>query len=182
MNRSRNLLGLAAAWLVLALAAQAVEDRPLIEKKPAGKEPTTDQEFLIWAVSCEVSEVQFAERAVKKAKNADVRKLAQTILDHHTRSRDALLDKAKAMKVGVVAGLEKHHREAFDRLGKLEGEAFDREYARYLVEGHEKGVQMYQKWAKMASDSGLRDLASRALLHCKDHLEQARTLSAKLKP
>jgi len=169
-----------AAILVLALAVRADENK-LIEKKPADKEPTTDQEFLIWALSCEMSEVKFADMAIKSARNDEVTKLARKVRDDHQKIRDSLLDRAKEMKVAVVEGLEKHHREMYTRLGKLEGSAFDREYLKYLVEGHEKGVEMYRKWAKDARDSALRDVASRALNNAKSHLEEARQLQARLK-
>ncbi len=180
MKTLAKQFGVLATSLVLVLGVQADESK-LIEKKPAGKEPATDQEFLVWATACEMAEVKFADQALKLASNADVKKLAQKVRDDHQKVRDSMLDRAKEMKVGVVEGLEKHHREAYARLGKLEGASFDREYLRYLVEGHEMGVKMYQKWAKDAGDAGLRDLASRALLNAKVHLEEARQLLASFK-
>jgi len=180
MKRFTTHCGVLAAGLLLALVVQA-DDKKVIEKQPPDKEPTTDQEFLVWALSCEMSEVKFADLAIKSASNEDVRKLARKINDEHQKVRDSLLERAKRMKVAVVEGFEKHHREAYTRLSKLEGGAFDREYLRYLIEGHEKGVKMYQKWAKDARDSELRDIASGALLHAKDHLDQARQLQARLK-
>ena len=180
MQRNTILLGL-AGWLVLALTLSAAEDRELIEKKPAG-EPTTDQEFLVWAVACEMAEVKFAERALKQGESKEVKSFARKVLEQHVKTRDTLLAKAKQMKLGVVEGMEKHHREVYERLGKLEGASFDAEYTRYLIEGHEKGVKMYEKWAKDARDPQLRDIAGLALLTIKDHLEQARRLSAAAKP
>jgi putative membrane protein len=172
----------AAGVVILALALMVrADENKLIEKKPAEKEPTTDQEFLVWALACEMSEVKFADMALKSASNDSVKKLAQKVHDGHMKVRDDLLNEAKEMKVAVVEGLEKHHREMYAKLGKLEGGSFDREYLRYLVEGHEIGVKMYQKWAKEARNSTLRDIASRALLNTKDHLEQAQQLQARLK-
>jgi putative membrane protein len=180
MQWTERFLGLAGC-LLLALALHGAEDRKLIAKIPAG-EAASDQEFVVWALACEIAEIKFAERALKQTGNEDVKKFARMIAQHHTKTRDALLVKAKEMKVAVVEGLEKHHREAYERLGKLEGSEFDREYTRYLIEGHEKGVKMYEKWAKDARDAGLRDLAARTLLAVKDHLEQARKLSGGIKP
>jgi putative membrane protein len=164
--------------LVLAFAVQA-RGQKLIEKTD---EPRTDQEFIARAISCEVAEVKFAERALKQSSNEDVKKLAQKVIEQHMKMRDMLLEKAKDMKVAVVEGFEKSHRDTFEKLAKLEGKDFDREYLRYLVEDHEKGMKMYEKWAKDARDATLRDIAGRAQLTAKDHLEQARQLSTKLKP
>src|SRR5438067_4946800 len=77
MQRNKILLGL-AGFLVLAIAVQAVEDRPLVEKKPA-KEPATDQEFAVWAIACEIAEIKFAERALKQTKNERVKEFARHI-------------------------------------------------------------------------------------------------------
>jgi putative membrane protein len=177
----KTCLTAAVLWLPLLLTAAATQDRPLIEKKPGDREPATDREFLTWAIACEVAEVKFAERAAKNADNADVRKLADKVLENHKKIRDALLEQAKKARLGVVEGLEKHHREAYDKLSKLDGNAFDREYLRYLVEGHEKGVKMYKKWAKDAKDADLRDVADRALTTAKDHLAQAKKMKESLK-
>src|SRR5436305_6381379 len=109
--------GALAMILALALAVQADENK-LIEKKPADKEPATDQEFLVWALACEMAEVKFADQAIKSASNVDVKKLAQKVHDDHQKIRDSLLDRAKEMKVAVVEGLEKEHREMYTRLSK----------------------------------------------------------------
>src|SRR5262245_58284674 len=132
MSLWKASLAVALAWLALVAAAPA--DRPaLVEKKPAGKEPTTDKEFLAWAIACETAEVKFAEQAAKTTGSAGVKKLAQGLSDDHAKVRDELLQKAREFKLAVVEGLEKHHREAFARLGKLSGDRFDREYLDYVI-------------------------------------------------
>jgi putative membrane protein len=166
--------------LPLLMSSAAGQDRKLVDRKPAG-EPTTDQEFLVRAIACEVAEVKFAERAAKNASNADVRKLAEDMAEHHKKIRDNLLEQAKKMRVGVVEGLDKEHRDQYDRMSKLEGKEFDREYVRHLVEGHEKSVKMYKKWAKDAKDAGLREAADSALNKRQDHLDEAKKLQAKIK-
>lgn len=166
--------------LPLLMTSAADEERKLIDRKPEG-EPTTDQEFLTRAIACEVAEVKFAEKAAKNANNEDVRKLAETIAADHKKIRDNLLDQARKHKLGVVEGLDKKHREQYDKMAKLEGAEFDREYLRCLVEGHEKSVKLYKKWAKDAKDAGIRETADSALIKVQDHLAQAKKLHAKVK-
>jgi putative membrane protein len=165
----------ALTWLALAVPAWA--DSPKLIEKTAEGGPTTDKEFLTWAIACETAEVKFADRAARTTQNADVKKLAQQLRDDHTKFRDELVKKARQFKLAVLEGLEKHHREAFARLGKLSGDRFDREYLDYLVEGHQKGIKMYSKWARDAKDADLRDIAARARDKAKKHLEEAKKLS-----
>jgi putative membrane protein len=175
MKLCKMSLAVALAWLALAVTRA---DAQKVIEKTAG-EPRTDREFLIWAIACEVAEVKFADQAAKTAENADVKKLAQTLSTDHAKVRDELLKKARDMKLAVALGLEKHHREAYQRLSKLRGDRFDRQYLDYLIEGHEKGVKMYSKWAKDARDADLRDIAARARDKARDHLEKAKALSKK---
>jgi putative membrane protein len=167
--------------LPLVMTAMGDDERKLIDKKPVDREPTTDREFLIRAIACEVAEVKFAERAEKHATREDVRKTAQTMVEDHKKIRDEFLDQAKKMKVAVVEGLEKSHREQYDRLSKLDGVAFDREYVRHLVDGHEKSIKLFKKWAKEAKDADLRTVTDSALAKMQDHLTHAKKLNEKIK-
>jgi len=175
--------GIAAKVLVLfvfALAAQA-DDRKLIEKKPEGKAPTTDQEFVVKGIACDTAEVKLAERAIKQASNADVTAFARKMRDDHSKCREALLERAKEMKLAVLEGLDKDHQDRIDRLSKLEGSAYDRAYMRFMVESHEKALSMYESWAGKAKDSDLAAHVKRTIPKLKEHLEEARNISNKLK-
>ena len=166
--------------LVLGLTAVAQDKKP-IERKPADKEPANDQEFVVRALACDMAEVKMAELALKQAQSDDVKKFAARMKDDHTKNHQALMDRAKDMKVAVVEGLEKDTREKMDQLGKLTGSAFDREYMNAQVEGHEKALHMYESFSKQSKDEKLRDQIQKAIPTIKDHLEMARQIKAKLK-
>jgi len=165
-----------ALWVTLTLASSA-DAQKAIERTSPDREPTNEKEFLIRAISCEVAQVKFAEKAAKNASDENVRKLAQTIVDEHTKLRDNLLQQAKKMKVAVVEGLEKEHRDQYEKMLKLSGAEYDRAYLKWITDSHEKEVKLYSKWAKDAGDSDLRDIASRAVKGAKEHLQQAKKLS-----
>jgi len=170
----------AALGLGLLLAPAGVADTPRLIEKTSAKEPTTDKEFLIWAISCEMAEVQIGEKAMKNARNNDVRDLAVDVVQKHKAHRDALLENAKAQKLAVASGLEKHHREAFNRLSRLEGNDFDRAYDKYLIEGHAKGIEMYEKWQKHTTDAALKKEIEQILPSLRKHLAEARKIEKKL--
>src|SRR5262249_49807097 len=109
MDSLKTCLAGVGLWLPLLLTASADEGGKLIERKPPGREPTNDKEFLVWAVACEVAECKSAEKAAKNANDPDVKKMAQKVLDDHKKLRDSLLEQAKKMRIAVVEGLEKHH-------------------------------------------------------------------------
>jgi len=158
------------AFLLLTLTSQA-----------ADREPTTQQEFLAHAIATDIAEVKLGELALKQASSDDVKKYARMMVNDHTKHRDQLMERAKAFKLAVVQGLEKEHQEKMDRLSKLEGKDFDREYMKCMVEGHEKALKMYQTWSKKVEDKDLGDIVERTIPKLKEHLEQARDVHGKVK-
>jgi putative membrane protein len=165
--------------LTLTVSAGA-DEKKIIERKDA-KEPTTDQEFVVHALASQIAEIKFAEQALKTTKNEDVRKFAQRMVTDHSKTRDALIERARDLKVAVVEGMEQNKREKLDQLSKPEGSGFDREYMSCMVESHEKAARMWEKWSTEAKDQNLRELAKRTTPVIKEHLEMARELSKKLK-
>jgi len=175
--------GLAASVLALFVFTLTVkaEDRKLIEKKPATQEPTTEKEFLARAIATDIAEIKFAETALKQTSNKDVERFARRMRDDHTKNRDNLVKRARDLKLAVLEGLDKEHQDELNRLSKLEGSAFDREYARCMVEGHEKALNMYVNWADKAKDTELSTQIKQTIPTLKEHLQMARDLSNKLK-
>jgi len=180
MNRFAKFGLVAALTLILGLTA-AADERKLIEKKPADREPTTDQEFLVRAIACEVAEVKMGEYVAKNAINQDVRKFAEQMVTDHTKMRDQLLNRARDMKLGVAEGFDKEKQDKFDQIKKLKGSDFDREYMKCMVEGHEKALQLHEKWSTAAKDQKLRDDLKNGLPTLREHLDHARKILNSLK-
>jgi len=167
-----KMLTCGMAALALLVVAQAAR---------ADHEPTTQQEFLAKAIETDMAEVKLGELALKQASNDDVKRFARKMIDAHSKHRDMLLEKARATKLAVVEGLDKEHQEKRDRLSKLEGKDFDREYMKCMVEGHEKALKMYQTWSKKVEDKDLASLSEKTISDVKEHLEQAREVWNKVK-
>src|SRR5215813_5082872 len=98
MRKFTQCAAVLVAGLCLARAAAADQRPPVTDKVPP------DQEFLAKALEDSVLEVQLGEKARDKSTNDRVKKFAQRMIDDHTKTRQELIDIAKDMKVGVVAG------------------------------------------------------------------------------
>lgn len=174
-----NLKRLTAAAVAAMIGFAGVASAE--DKQTEVREPASDQEFVVKAIACEIAEIKLAELAKKQTQNADVTKFADTVIADHTKLRDALMERAKAMKFAVVEGTEKEHRDTAAKLAKLTGDDFDREYAAHMVEGHEKAIKAYEGWTKKVSDADLAKLVNDSIPTLKDHKKQAEELAAKLK-
>jgi len=159
------------AFVCLALTARA-DDK---------KEPATEQEFLMQALACNNAEIKFSELAAKQASNEEVKKFAQKMVEDHKKAREEMLACAKTLKVNVGAELEKEHQEKYDKLAALKGAEFDREYMRCAVESHEKALKMLETWSKKAQDKTLVECINKCIPAVKQHLQEAKQISEKLK-
>jgi len=180
MLHSLRLWGAVPALLLVCALVGAQERKPF-ERFPAEKDPANDQEFLVRGLAHEVAEVKFAEQTARKASNEEVKQFATRMAQDHGKLRAGFLDRAKAMKIAVVEGFEKHHKDTAERLSKMEGLAFDREYLDIVIDTHEQSIKLYETWSKNAKDEGLRNIAAQGLTMCKAHLEEAKKLKEKLK-
>ncbi|MBI3653058.1 MAG: DUF4142 domain-containing protein [Acidobacteria bacterium] len=67
-----------------------------------------------------------------------------------------------------------------EKLAKLSGADFDREYMKYMVEDHVKDVAMFEKEAKTGKDADIKAFAEKTLPTLKEHLQMARDTNAKV--
>jgi putative membrane protein len=142
--------------------------------------PKNDKEYLIKAIAVEEAEVTIADLAAKNATNEDVRKLAKKISEDHTKSRDALTKHAKDMKIGIVAGLTKDHRQKVAKLRLMKGNEFDKTFIQHVIDSHTSGEKMYEKWSTSTKDAELKKMATKYQTGAKDHLKKAKELQKKL--
>jgi len=140
----------------------------------------TDNDFLIKAVTGGVAEVKFSQRAEKQAESPEVKDLARQMAADHKKANENLLKQARGLKVGVVAGLGKDHREIDSRLSKLTGADFDQAYVKQMIEDHEKAIGLYEAYSKSGENQALRDFAKETLPTLRKHLEHARSVQKKI--
>ncbi|MCI0638417.1 MAG: DUF4142 domain-containing protein [Gemmataceae bacterium] len=149
------------------------------EQKGADKLPT-DTDFLVKAVSSGIFEVKISEHATKNANSADVKAFAERLATEHKKLNQDLLQHAKQIKTAVVTGLEKDKQAKIDQLNKLSGAAYDREFMKQNIEGHEASVKLFKYQSEKGQIAELRKFAQEALPTIERHLKEARAIAAKL--
>ncbi len=148
-----------------------------------GLTPTinNDQQFVAYAVAQGILEVKLSERAAKQANNAQVREFAQQMVNDHEKNNKRLLTLANEMKLAVVQGFDKDSKETFNRITRLEGAEFDREYMAQQVKMHQRAISLFEKRAAGTSSATVKTFINDTLPHLRKHLTEARALSAKIR-
>ena len=173
MNATRLLAGLVvlAGWLCLAHAAPADD-----AKKEGG-----DKEFMKKASAAGLAEVNLSQLALRRATNPAVREFAQRMGNDHMRANENLLGIANNKQILAAERMDDTHTKLRDKLAKLEGAEFDREYMEAMVKDHEEAVKLFEKQSKDGQDAALKAAAGDMLPRLKKHLEMARDICKEVK-
>src|SRR5258707_6054492 len=153
-NLSKRLpLALAIGGLVLCFTVARAD------KDSKESEPITDTDFLAQAATSGNAEVKLSELAAKQAGDDKVKAFAQKLVKEHTVLNDKLADAGRGLKFGVVLALEKETKATYDRLSKLQGAEFDREYLKQMIDDHEKAVTLFEREAKTGANADVKKFA-----------------------
>lgn len=136
-----------------------------------------DKNFVMDAARSSMAEQQLSDLAEKKARSESVKDLAREIKDEHTQAVDKLQQIASNKNVSLPSDVSRSDRTIIDRLQKLSGAEFDKEYMRQTVKEHQKDVESYRQQAKSAKDEDVKEYAQNTLPTLEQHLDRARQVS-----
>jgi putative membrane protein len=191
----QNLLSLMAAATfslgVVSLAAQTppassptAQDpaRPSAMSAPTkmDKAAGADAMFVKEAAKGGMMEVAKGKLAAQHASRDDVKQFAQRMVDDHTKAGDELKSIASGKNITLPPDQPSAQDQAMlDKMGKMDGAAFDRAYIADQVKDHEKTIALFAKEARNGKDAELKAFAEKTLPTLKDHLTTVRGLNAK---
>ncbi len=142
---------------------------------PSGAQSLSDQDrkFIEDAAKGGMQEVHMGHLAVDHGSSAAVKNFGQRMIDDHSKASGELT--ALAKRKGVTLPPD-NPSDVPAQLSAKTGADFDREYAKMMVEDHQKDVSEFQKEAKQGSDPDVKARASKTLPTLQSHLNQAKTL------
>jgi len=137
-----------------------------------------DRKFIEEAAQGGMAEVQLGQLATQKAQSDQVKQFGQKMVDDHTKANDQLKQIASSKGVTLPTTLDSKSKREMDRLSKLSGAQFDREYMKHMVSDHRKDVKDFKKEAKSAKDPDLKSFASSTEPVLEQHLQLAESTDA----
>jgi putative membrane protein len=179
--------GVAFAFAASAVAQQTTQQQtqPRSETQPQAQQQkartplvassgSEDIEFVFDAAKGGMTEVEMGKLAAEHAKNDEVKKFAQRMVDDHSKAGDQLKSIAESKGIRLPQEIEAKDRAMINRLSKLNGAAFDRAYMQQMVADHVKDVNEFKKEASSGRDSQVKSFASTTLPTLEEHLQQAK--------
>jgi len=150
------------------VAARIVRDRNPSTARSA-------EEFAELAAHSNMFEIQSSRLAVDKARSEEVRRLAQRMIDEHTRIAQAM--KLAAAKEGIAHlpdGLDDRHLQRMDTLKSSDDDSFDDQYLHQQLEAHRKAVVLFDSFAKR--QGAMADFARETTPTLRKHLYATREI------
>jgi putative membrane protein len=157
-TRSALIAGAAAAaFAAAAFAALSHEDTRFIQKAAADS----------------LAEIELGKLAQQKAMREEVQQFAARMVEDHTNAQAELKTIAGANGVELPTAIDRKHRRLLDKLSKLSGGDFDREYMEHMVSDHKHDVREFRERAKEKDASPVKTFAANTLPTLEGHLVMA---------
>jgi putative membrane protein len=156
-------------------------DTPAVGTSGRDANVAADGAFIDQMIADGNAEVELGRLVEQKSKNREVREFAAMMIEDHTQAGTEL--KQVAANANVTPRGDKHaedHNDLRERLGKLSGAEFDREYIKAMVDDHQEAVDAVEDKADGAQNDHVQQWAAKTLPTLKKHLEQAKQIQEKL--
>jgi putative membrane protein len=177
-----TLFALSIALICAAPIAVAAQPQPRGDAKSGqGKMASGDEKFMMKTAQHGKAEVELGKLASEKATAPAVRQFGERMAADHGKANEELMQLAQQKGLTLPAEPDSAHKNARDRLSKLEGDAFDREYMQQMVRDHDADVREFDRQAKTAKDPDVKAWAGKTLPVLKEHQLKARELAASVK-
>ena len=160
--------GITLAFVLCAALAFGAETKSVGEK--IAKD---DADFIKEAAGGGMMEVQLGKAAQEQGSKSQVKDFGRRMQKDHSKANDQLKKIAAKKDVKIPTELEGKQKSTFDKLSKLRGDEFDREYMSTMVNDHKEDIEKFQKEADTGKDPDVKKFAKDHLPILKKHLELA---------
>jgi putative membrane protein len=128
-----------------------------------------DKQFLRSAAEGSLADVKIGTLATTKG-SAEVKTLAQRMVDDHTEMGKELGNVADSMGVQLPKNISKEQQAEYNKLNGLSGKDFDTEYVNYLAKTHWEDVHSFRMESSVAVDQDLQSEVVKALGMMREHI------------
>ena len=174
MKKSLSMLAMGAAALGFALA-------PAISAQNANRMAAADNTFATKAAEGGMAEVQLGKLAQTNASSSDVKSFGDRMVTDHTKAADELMNLAGKRGITLPSTPNAKQQAEYNRLAKLHGADFDREYMKLMISDHRTDVNEFKREADHGSDPDMKAYAAKTLPVLQEHLQLAESTDAKVK-
>jgi len=115
-----------------------------------------DKQFLQKASQGDANEIKLSQLAERKAASPDVREFAKTMVAQHTQLENSMKPYADQWGLVSAKDLDADHQKEYDKLSKLSGKAFDKEYIDAMDKDHHEAEDLFTSEIEATTDQDFK--------------------------
>jgi putative membrane protein len=139
-----------------------------------------DSRFIFDAASSNLMEVRLGQAAQSKGTNAAVKQFGQQMVTDHTNLQNQLTATISKGGTQFKPGMADDDQKEVERLEKLSGAEFDRQYMTAMVQHHQQDVATFQSQSQSARSAEARQIVTISLPVLQRHLSMATQVASQV--
>jgi putative membrane protein len=142
----------------------------------------TTKRYAEGAALADMFEVDSSKIALDRSKSPEIKKLAQDMIDAHTKTSDEL--KSKLVRAGLIVELptvlDEMHKALLDELKSANAQDFDMRYLALQKNAHNEALMLHQSYARNGDIADLKAFANDTAPKIEQHITMLNELENRI--
>jgi putative membrane protein len=176
---SVKLLTYSAAAALICLSFPATSwAQPAAPASSSSPASVTGPDYMKMAAASDLYEIQSSQAVLQTTKSPDVRRFAQMMIDHHTKTTTDLMAAAKGAGLNAPApALDTQQKGMLTSLQAASGAGRDQLYVQQQVAAHEQALALHSAYAQNGDMPALKAAAAKTAPVVKQHLSEIQRIA-----
>jgi putative membrane protein len=160
----RMMICIAAAALMSACTSGPTGEAALIAETAMDQPAPTAPEFVRMAGASDLYEIQSSQLVLQDARNPELRRFAEMMVDHHTMTTRTVMDAAQAAGMTPPPpALDSAKAEMIRQLRTAQGEAREALYMQQQVTAHQEALMLHARYSRNGDTPELKRASAAAV-------------------
>jgi putative membrane protein len=139
------------------------------------KQSKASDMFMKQAMQGDMAEIQMGQLAQEKGGDQQVKDFGQTLVNDHQQNLDKAKSLAQTLGMNPPESVNAEQKATYNKLSKLSGRQFDREFAQHMVQDHRKDITEFERQSKKSGE--VASFAQDTLPVLRKHLQMAESIN-----
>jgi putative membrane protein len=163
------------ALAFVSIQAQAQNNDTSASANSNQKPTAAAKSFITEAIKGDNSEVILGNLAIEKGQGSGIHDFGQTLVTDHEQNKKDAMNLAGELGIQSTDAITPEANKEKKKLEGMSGDAFDKEFAMYMIKDHKKHIAKFEKQAK--GNDATADFARKTLPTLQKHLDLSESLN-----
>lgn len=141
--------------------------------------PTDAVSYVHKAGAADMWEIASSKAVLENTKNAEIKKFAQMMVDHHTRASEKLMAAGKAGQISAgPPQMDAMQQKMLDDIKNARAGSMDGMYLKHQQTAHNAALMLHQNFATNGTNDSLKKTAGEMVRVVKSHIAELQKLSS----